>query len=123
MPDFNGIQPGDLRHSVTVLTPTAQRTETGRKVNTWATLLSTRAAIQSSSSGAYKASFGDNTETSESCYLITVRYPGNAIRITPGLHVLHNRTGKTYLINRVDNVQERNRVLRLDCTIVDDSSE
>jgi head-tail adaptor len=48
---------------------------------------------------------------------ITIRFPGHSYPITDGMRVV--KGSAVYLIQAVENVQERNRVLHLNCIRID----
>ena len=120
MPDPLIIQAGTLRHTVTIQASNSTRDAAGEPLDTWNAVLTTRAAIESTLTATYKESFSQNAFSSQSTDLITMRWPGASISIKPGQRVTFN--DKTYLIQAVNNVQERNRALRLACIQIDGAS-
>lgn len=97
---------GDLRHSVTLLQQQATTDEAGSVVN-WVSFASVRAAIEPVSGMELIQAGVDATQT----YLtLKIRYiPG----VTAAMRV--QATNGTYVIASVENVLERNRVLKLTC--------
>jgi SPP1 family predicted phage head-tail adaptor len=114
------IDPGELRHSVEIQSPSTTRDASGEPISTWSAVLTTRAKIDSTSGAAYKDSFSNSVLAAESTDLLTIRWPGSAITVEPGQRVIFG--DNTYLIQAVDNVQRRNRKLRLACVVVDEGS-
>jgi SPP1 family predicted phage head-tail adaptor len=114
------INPGELRHSVQLQAPSSTRDASGEPIATWSAVLTTRAKIEGTSSAAFKDSFSNSTLAAESTDLLTIRWPGSSITVEPGQRVIFGDV--TYLIQDVDNVQRRNRKLRLACVVVDERS-
>lgn len=117
MDDVVFVDPATLRFHVQIQSPGKCADEFGEPVEQWQTILSTRAGIENTTGLAYKHSFQDNTQASESTDLITIRWPGRAVTVEPGQRVVHGRD--VYTVQAVDNVKRRNRVLRLACLAVD----
>jgi len=119
MPDPLIIQAGTLRHLISILAPSSTRDAAGQPISTWTTVLTTRASIVNSTPGAYKQPFAGNILAAESTDFITLRYP--AVDIQPGMRVAFG--DNLYIIQAVDNVQRRNRVLILAAMVLDGDSE
>lgn len=115
------LNAGELRHSITIQASNkAQRDGYGQPVETWTPILTTRAKIMSTQGASYKDAFAQNALANQSTKLITIRYPGDAIIIQPGQRLIHKND--LYAIQDVDNVLERNRVLRIACMQVQSTS-
>jgi head-tail adaptor len=116
------IQPGELRHKVTIVAPARTPDSRGLSItpNTWNTVLTTRAKIDSAGGRAYKESFANGAFASVSSDFITIRWPGASITIEPGMRVLFG--DNIYQIQAVDNVLHRNRKVNLACIMVDEDS-
>jgi SPP1 family predicted phage head-tail adaptor len=114
------IQAGDLRHAITIQSPSATRDAAGQPISTWDTVLSTRAKIENTGSYSYKESFSANALAAQCTDLITIRWPGKAITVEPGQRIVFG--DNTYLIQLVDNVLRRNRVVRMACLVIDGDS-
>lgn len=97
---------GDLRHSVTLLQQSATTDEAGSVVN-WVSFATVRAAIDPVSGMELIRSGVDVTQT-----YITVK-----IRYIPGVTAAMRvqAANGTYVIASVENVLERNRLLKLTC--------
>jgi hypothetical protein len=52
--------------------------------------------------------------------MVTIRWPGVSIDVAPGMRVAFGDS--TYLVQDVDNVLRRNRVVRLACLTIDNDS-
>src|ERR1035441_8312354 len=111
------LQPGVLRHSITIQSASSTRDAAGQPVNAWNQVLATRARIENAGGGSYKESFSNNSFSSQSTDLVTIRWPGAAIDIKPGMRIVFG--DNRYLIQAVDNILRRNRVLRLACLVID----
>jgi SPP1 family predicted phage head-tail adaptor len=120
MPQPLAINPGTLRHLITIQSPNTTRDAAGQPIKTWNSLLTTRASIQSTVPATYKDSFANNALSSQASHIITIRWPGSAYDINPSMQVAFG--SKTYLISAVDNVLERNRVLRIFAILIDGGS-
>ena len=120
MPDLLYIQAGELRHAIQVLEVSATRDAAGQPISTWTSVLSTRAKIESTSGRSYKESFAGNALASQSTDLITIRWPGPGITLKPGMRVTFG--DNTFLVQAVDNVLRRDRVVRLACLVIDGDS-
>jgi SPP1 family predicted phage head-tail adaptor len=111
------IQPGSLRHDVTIQKPSGTRDVAGQANATWTAVLSTRASIESTSSSAFRFSFQGNALASDATDLVIVRYPGSSIVIKPGMQIVYGDTA--YTITAVDDVLRRHRKLALACVGID----
>lgn len=122
MPSFDPliIDPGTLRHSISIQAATTTRDAAGQPSATWANVLTTRASIESTTTIAYKSSFSGNALASEATDVVTLRWPGPDVIIEPSQRMIFQ--DNTYLIQAVDNVKRRNRVLRLACMVIDGDS-
>ncbi len=111
---------GALRNAITIQAPTSTRDAAGQPVSTWNSVLTTRAAMMSTTGQSYKEVATGSTLVSQSTWLVTIRWPGASTLIEPGQRVQHGND--TYLIQAVDNVLQRNRVLQLYCLAIDADS-
>jgi head-tail adaptor len=114
------LNPGELRHAITIQAPNSTRDAFGQPIDTWADVLPTRAKIESTGSLAYKMSFSNNALAAQSTDMITIRWPGPSVEIKPGMRAVFGNT--IYLIQAADNVLHRNRVVRLACLVIDEGS-
>lgn len=108
------IQPGDLRHAITILAPSTAADAYGRSVvpQTWSTVRVTRAAI-------YTAG---GRETSQASQLISDVSHVLVMRYTPDVIAAGYRVQfgtRIFTVQYAENVLERNRVLQLYCLEVD----
>ncbi|MGA2650416.1 MAG: phage head closure protein [Terracidiphilus sp.] len=113
------LQPGTLKHLITIQSKSATRDASGQPGSTWTTVLTTRASIESTASLSFKWSFQNSVLAANATDCITLRYPVS-VDIVPGMQIIWN--GDTYLVQDVDNVQRRNRVIVLACIGVDTGS-
>ena len=111
------IQPGSLRHDVTIQEPSGTRDAAGQLNAAWTPVLSARASIESTSSTAFRFSFQGNVLASNATDLMIVRYPGDSIAIKPGMQIVYGDTA--YTITAVDDVLRRHRKLALACVGID----
>jgi SPP1 family predicted phage head-tail adaptor len=107
------IAAGELRHKIQIQKPSATRDAAGQPIPIWDLLLNTRAKIENTNSRTFRESFSANALASQSTDVITIRWPGSAFNIKPGMRVLHG--DDYFLIQAVDNVQRRNRKVVLLC--------
>jgi SPP1 family predicted phage head-tail adaptor len=107
------IQAGKLRHVISIQAPSNVRDEAGQPNATFTTILTTRASIESTASQTFRLAYQGNAQASNATDMITIRWPGQAIEILPNMQVTFK--SKTFTIQVVDNVQYRNRIVRLLC--------
>lgn len=102
------IEAGELRHSVTILQPSITMGTSGAQT-TYTTFLSdVRAKIEAMRGTDIVKSGMQVTQT---FLTVTIRYVSG---ITPQMQV-QRHGGATYIIQSIENVLERNRVLKLLC--------
>ncbi len=118
--DLLYINPGDLRHSITIEQPSATSDEFGQPISTWDVVLTTRAKIESTTSNTYRELVKDGAIASQSTDVVTIRWPGASVDLEPGMRVIYG--DNTLLVQAVDNVLRRNRVVKLFCMQVDADS-
>lgn len=113
------LNPGDLRHAITILAQNpAQCDAAGQPIpGDWTTVLTTMGSIRAASG---RDQVQDGSLASQMSYIVTIRWPGTSIRVVSGQHVVFGTD--TYLIQAVDNILVRNRVLRLTCLHIDGDS-
>jgi head-tail adaptor len=114
------IAPGELRHAITIQAASSTRDAFGEPVSTWATVLVARAKIESTTANAYKELVQDGAIAAQSTDVITMRWPGPTFDIKPGQRVVFQ--DNNYLIQAVDNLLRRNRVVRMFCMALDGDS-
>ena len=103
------IAPGTLRCQIQVQAQSGQDS-LGGSAGTWATLLTCMAAISTMSS---REVFQASQFADQATHLITTYWPGS-LGIQAGMRVLYD--GREFTIQMPpENVQERNRVLKLTC--------
>lgn len=107
------IAAGDLRQMVTLQSPSATRDESGQPIDIWDDVLTTRAKIEGTTSNSYRELVKDGAIASQSSDVVTIRWPGGAINLTPGMRVQYG--DNTLLVQAVDNVLRRNRLVKLFC--------
>jgi len=104
------LDAGELRHQVSIQSPSTSQTSTGSPTTSWSTILTCFAAIYTlSSREVYQASQFTELVT----HVVKIRWPGASIGIQGGQQVLFG--SRIFKVQTVDNVQERNRVLLLHC--------
>jgi head-tail adaptor len=114
------INAGELRHQIFIQAASSTRDAAGQPVSTWNVVLLTRAKIESSLSNAYKELVQDGAIAAQSTDVMTIRWPGAAIALKPGMRVVFQ--DNTYLVQAVDNVLRRNRKVLLFCMAIDADS-
>jgi SPP1 family predicted phage head-tail adaptor len=115
------INPGELRNQIAIQTKSQNdRDGYGQLVETWVTILTTRAKIESTTGASYKDTFAQNARVNQSTKLITIRYPGSNVVIQAGQRIVHGND--IYTVQDVDNVLERNRKLRIAAMQIQDTS-
>ncbi len=99
------IEAGILRHAVSIQTQTTAQDSFGQQRTTWTSVLDTRASIRTLTLSERSSASGF---VSEATHLITMRYQ-SAVALTAGMRVAYET--HTYLLQAVENVLERNRVI------------
>ena len=107
---------GDLRHSITIQQPSTTRDVAGQPVSTWTNVLTTRAKIEGTTSNTYKELVADGAIASQATDVFTLRWPGSSIDLKPGMRVQFG--DNIYLIQALDNILRRNRVVKLFCMAI-----
>lgn len=111
------IDPGELRHKITITRVGSGQDDFGQPVNTWTPFFSTRAKIQNlSGQQLYQAA----EFTSAAQVRIMIRWPGAAREVRPGDRVLFG--SHVYVVQIVDNVLLRNRKVNLNCVEINGAS-
>jgi SPP1 family predicted phage head-tail adaptor len=112
-------QSGLFRFPITIQAPNSgERDAAGQPISgDWTTVLSCRAKIESTLTATYKSGTQAEAITSVATYLMTIRWPGSAIKITPDMRVVFN--GDNYVINAINNSLQRNRYLQIFCMRID----
>ena len=110
------IDPGSLRHQVRIQQQSATPDASGQLVQTWTTARSTCAGINLVS---LKEAFGDGQFTAQEVDIWTMRYSA-AVSIAPGMRLVLG--SKTWVIQAVDNVGQRNITLHLLCIALNSPS-
>ncbi len=115
-PQYNplAISPGDLRHSIQLAARSTAQDGFGQPLTTWTPYLTVRASIRQLSG---QELFQGDQFSSAAQYRIVLRWPGSAITINVGDRVLFG--SHVYVIQIVDNVLLRNRVINLTCLEID----
>ena len=104
------IDPGQLRHQISIQSPSTSQTSTGSPTTSWTTFHTCMAAINTvSSREVYQAS----QFTAQVSHAIKMRWPGPSVAIQGGQQVLFG--SRVFKLQAVENVQERNRILILHC--------
>jgi len=111
------LDPGSLRASITVETPSVSGDAFGSAGGTWDAILNTRASIQAISQ---REQTQDAQTVAQVTHIIKIRYPGSTVAITAGCRVWHGTA--CFNIQTVENIQDRNRVIKMMCVAVDGSS-
>ena len=114
------LNPGDLRHKITISAPDTSTHDAYGQNTSWVPILTTRASITAAMSASARDSFAQNALAAQSSELMTIRYPGDSVVIKPGYRVTFGDT--TWTIQDTDNVQHRDRVLRIACLAIEESS-
>ncbi len=104
------LNPGDLRHPITVQAPDGTPTTFGQSAapTSWVTVLTTRAKI--ATAGGRETSAAAQI-VSDVSHVVTIRYTSTVLKA--GYQVLYG--GRFFTVMYVENILERNRVLALYC--------
>lgn len=111
------INPGILRHKVQIQVQTQDRDSFGQPLNVWTTILTLPAEVRTSTG---KELFQTGQFTAQVSHTITVRWQPQLI--APGMRALFTDnagasppTYHVYKIQWVDNVEQRNVLLKIYC--------
>ena len=104
------IGAGELCHLIEIQAAAPTQDAVGGQSVAWVTILTTRAAIRTASS---KEAYQAMQFTAQVSHLIKIRWPGPSILLLGGQQVLFG--SRVFTLQAVENVQERNRVLLLQC--------
>lgn len=108
------LDAGVLRHQITIQSQsTAQDPETGEPSQVWNHVLTTMAAISTASSREMYQTGAAGQFVAQVTHIVKIRWPGASIMIAGGMRVTLGT--RTFAIQTVENVQERNRVVNLMC--------
>jgi SPP1 family predicted phage head-tail adaptor len=108
------LRAGELVHQVTFSHPDVTQDSFGQPINTWSNYLTTRAKVENLSG---QQNYQQSVFTAEAVWRITLHYhPGIASgdRCFYGSHV--------YVVQIVNNLFERNRVIELTCLEIQGAS-
>jgi SPP1 family predicted phage head-tail adaptor len=99
------IDAGTLRFPVAVQQQTSTQDAFGQEQTSWITLLNTRAAIRTLTLSERGSASGF---VSEATHRVTMRYQSD-VPLSAGMRIVYQ--SHTYLLQAVENVLERNRVI------------
>jgi SPP1 family predicted phage head-tail adaptor len=108
------IDAGTLRHKVQIQAQSmVGDADTGEPSATWSDVLAAFARIDAVSSRQIFQSGQGLQFVSQVTHLVTIRWPGFSVGISGGMRVLFGI--RIFQVQIVENVQERNRILKLLC--------
>jgi SPP1 family predicted phage head-tail adaptor len=110
------IRAGELCHRVSFSHASATQDSFGQPINTWTPYLTTRARIENLSG---QQLFQAQEFTSQAIWRITIRWPGAGV-VQTGDRAFFE--AHTFVVQIVNNMLERGRVLQLTCLEIDGSS-
>ena len=114
--EFATITGGSLRKPVQILQQTSTPDASGQPLAAWSVVRSPFAAITDlSADEPYQA----GQVTSKVSHLITVRW--SSFVLQPGMRVVFG--SRTFLVQAVNNVLERNSIVRMLCLEIDGSTD
>jgi head-tail adaptor len=118
------IPSGALRNAVQIQSQSATQDTFGEQIATWSTVPGGNmfAAIETMRTGEqFESGF-----VSQVVHRITIRWPGPSVPILANMRVVVDPVpggqSSMYLIQAVENVQQRNRVVRMTCLEIDNST-
>ena len=107
------IDPGKKRHRISIQAPAQSANNLGPQ--SWAQIYACWAAIETRAMReVYQEGF-----VSQVVHVICIDWPGRKIAINASQRVVLLSSGAVYEIQAVDNVEERNLVLRIECIQID----
>jgi SPP1 family predicted phage head-tail adaptor len=102
------MQAGNLRKRITVQSRSAATDTFGAQLEQWTDVIDLWADI---SPGAGRETFSAGAVQEQVSHVITIRWPGPAVSITPSCRVKYGV--RVFNVEYVSNVDERNRTLTL----------
>jgi SPP1 family predicted phage head-tail adaptor len=111
------ISPGELRQLVQLAHASSTADNFGQQLTSWPVYLSVHAKIENLSG---QELFQGNEFSSADQVRITIRWPGLEYVVRTGDRVFFG--SHIYVVQVIDNVLLRNRVLKLNCLEIDGSS-
>jgi SPP1 family predicted phage head-tail adaptor len=111
------LNPGDLRHRVTILKPSTQRDAAGQPSQTWTPVLVTRASIRGLTARELASL---DVIASQNVYEIRIRYPGNGLRLVSGMRV--QALDGLYLVQDVTDELARRRVVKITALAINEDA-
>jgi SPP1 family predicted phage head-tail adaptor len=115
------IPSGALRNAIQIQSQSTTQDGVGQQIPTWSSVLTCFAAIETMRTGEqFQEGF-----VSRVVHRISIRWPGPSISILASMRVVVDPVagGKSsvYKIQAVENVQQRNRVVRMTCLEIDNA--
>jgi head-tail adaptor len=113
------IDPGELRQQIQIQAQATTQDTLGGQIEVWNTFLTTRAAIYTGAavpdirSKQPRENSQDGQFSSEITHVMKIRWPGPDVSLLGGQRVLYR--GRFFVLQNVENIQERDRVLLLYC--------
>ena len=111
------ISLGELRQSVQLARASATVDSFGQKLTTWPVYLTAHAKIENLSG---QELFQGDEFTSADQVRVTIRWPGAGYPVHTGDRIFFG--SHIYVVQVIDNVLERNRVVKLNCLEIDGES-
>jgi head-tail adaptor len=113
------IPSGAMRNAIQIQSQGASQDSAGGPNGAWSTTLNCFAAIETMRTGEqFESGF-----VSQVVHRITIRWPGPTVPILANMRVVVDPVpggqASMYLIQAVENVQQRNRVVRMTCLELD----
>ena len=111
------LRAADLVHQISLQTPDATQDAAGQPLNTWPVYLTTRAKVENLSG---QQLFQTGQFSSDAIWRVTLRAPGSEATINVGDRVIF--ATHTFVIQIINNLLERGRVVQLTCIEIDGTS-
>lgn len=118
IPNPQALPAGRLRDWVQIQSPSATQDGYGQPTDAWGAFASMMGALEAV---RQRETYQTGNFSSEYTHKITVRWTGPNVRILRGMRAIVD--GFIYLIQDVENLDTRNRVLVLHCTAINDATE
>lgn len=111
------LNPGDLRHRIAIQSQSsAQAPNTGEPSSQWNLVHETWAAILTPTSREMYQTGQAGQFVAQVTHLVKIRWPGVSVVLYGGMRVQFG--ARKFVVQTVENVQERNRVVNLLCVEV-----
>lgn len=106
------INGGELRHQIAVQQQTSSQSSSGAPQSSWSTVLTTMAKIETATG---RELYSGDQFSAQVSHVLTIRWPGAGVQLQGGGNMRVVFGSRTFVLQFVNNVLERNRKVLLYC--------